>query len=200
MRPHNSGHWTQDGAVTSQFEQHLRAVLDLPLGDPQPARGVVGHGQHPRRPGRGHARRALRRGDGGASRRRRSTPTARRPGPGARSGTSTSAGDDLDDVAYQARAAASFFRTDPEATRARRCGDLPAAPLAWTGDSATAFLRRAPRRRRHGLRLRLARDERRLAGAHRLRDRRTRSRSSRRTARPTSSCATGARRAPAASG
>jgi 5-(carboxyamino)imidazole ribonucleotide synthase len=34
MRPHNSGHWSQDGAVTSQFENHLRAVLDLPLGSP----------------------------------------------------------------------------------------------------------------------------------------------------------------------
>jgi 5-(carboxyamino)imidazole ribonucleotide synthase len=34
MRPHNSGHWTIEGAVTSQFEQHLRAVLDLPLGSP----------------------------------------------------------------------------------------------------------------------------------------------------------------------
>jgi 5-(carboxyamino)imidazole ribonucleotide synthase len=33
MRPHNSGHWTIDGAITSQFEQHLRAILDLPLGD-----------------------------------------------------------------------------------------------------------------------------------------------------------------------
>lgn len=32
MRPHNSGHWTIDGAVTSQFEQHLRACLDYPLG------------------------------------------------------------------------------------------------------------------------------------------------------------------------
>ena len=32
MRPHNSGHWTIEGATTSQFEQHLRAVLDLPLG------------------------------------------------------------------------------------------------------------------------------------------------------------------------
>lgn len=32
MRPHNTGHWTIDGSVTSQFEQHLRAVLDLPLG------------------------------------------------------------------------------------------------------------------------------------------------------------------------
>ena len=34
MRPHNSGHWTIEGSVTSQFEQHLRAILDLPLGDP----------------------------------------------------------------------------------------------------------------------------------------------------------------------
>jgi 5-(carboxyamino)imidazole ribonucleotide synthase len=34
MRPHNSGHWTIEGAKTSQFEQHLRAVLDLPLGSP----------------------------------------------------------------------------------------------------------------------------------------------------------------------
>jgi 5-(carboxyamino)imidazole ribonucleotide synthase len=33
MRPHNSGHWTIEGARTSQFEQHLRAVLDYPLGD-----------------------------------------------------------------------------------------------------------------------------------------------------------------------
>ena len=32
MRPHNTGHWTQDGCVTSQFEQHVRAVLDWPLG------------------------------------------------------------------------------------------------------------------------------------------------------------------------
>lgn len=34
MRPHNTGHWSIDGANTSQFENHLRAVLDLPLGDP----------------------------------------------------------------------------------------------------------------------------------------------------------------------
>ena len=33
LRPHNSGHWSIEGSVTSQFEQHLRAVLDLPLGD-----------------------------------------------------------------------------------------------------------------------------------------------------------------------
>lgn len=35
MRPHNSGHWSQDGSLTSQFEQHLRAVLDWPLGSAQ---------------------------------------------------------------------------------------------------------------------------------------------------------------------
>lgn len=34
MRPHNTGHWTIDGAWTSQFENHLRAIVDLPLGDP----------------------------------------------------------------------------------------------------------------------------------------------------------------------
>ena len=34
MRPHNTGHWSIDGALTSQFENHLRAVLDLPLGAP----------------------------------------------------------------------------------------------------------------------------------------------------------------------
>jgi 5-(carboxyamino)imidazole ribonucleotide synthase len=36
MRPHNTGHWSMDGAVTGQFENHLRAVLDLPLGSPAP--------------------------------------------------------------------------------------------------------------------------------------------------------------------
>ena len=41
MRPHNSGHWSIDGSVTSQFEQHLRAVLDLPLGDTTPTAAVT---------------------------------------------------------------------------------------------------------------------------------------------------------------
>ncbi|MGV0578293.1 5-(carboxyamino)imidazole ribonucleotide synthase [Mycolicibacterium elephantis] len=41
MRPHNSGHWTMDGAVTGQFEQHLRAVLDYPLGDTAPTAPVT---------------------------------------------------------------------------------------------------------------------------------------------------------------
>ncbi|MFE6826734.1 5-(carboxyamino)imidazole ribonucleotide synthase [Streptomyces sp. NPDC057690] len=39
MRPHNSGHWSMDGAITSQFANHVRAVLDLPLGDPRPRAG-----------------------------------------------------------------------------------------------------------------------------------------------------------------
>ena len=41
MRPHNSGHWTIEGSRTSQFEQHLRAVLDYPLGDTTPTAPVV---------------------------------------------------------------------------------------------------------------------------------------------------------------
>ncbi|MEX5718188.1 5-(carboxyamino)imidazole ribonucleotide synthase [Geodermatophilus maliterrae] len=41
MRPHNSGHWTIEGARTSQFEQHLRAVLDYPLGSTEMAAPVV---------------------------------------------------------------------------------------------------------------------------------------------------------------
>ncbi|WP_026061724.1 5-(carboxyamino)imidazole ribonucleotide synthase [Rhodococcus rhodochrous] len=41
MRPHNSGHWGMDGARTGQFEQHLRAVLDYPLGDTSPIAPVT---------------------------------------------------------------------------------------------------------------------------------------------------------------
>jgi 5-(carboxyamino)imidazole ribonucleotide synthase len=41
MRPHNSGHWTIEGARTSQFEQHLRAVLDYPLGETTPTAPAV---------------------------------------------------------------------------------------------------------------------------------------------------------------
>lgn len=41
-RVHNSGHWTQDGSVTSQFENHIRAVLDLPLGPPDLRVGTAG--------------------------------------------------------------------------------------------------------------------------------------------------------------
>src|ERR1019366_2205276 len=44
LRPHNSGHWTIEGATTSQFENHLRAVLDLPLGatDARSRQGATG--------------------------------------------------------------------------------------------------------------------------------------------------------------
>lgn len=41
MRPHNSGHWTIEGSVTSQFEQHVRAVLDYPLGSTAPRAPVT---------------------------------------------------------------------------------------------------------------------------------------------------------------
>jgi 5-(carboxyamino)imidazole ribonucleotide synthase len=108
MRPHNSGHWTQDGAVTSQFEQHLRAVLDLPLGDPSPRApwavmiNILG----------GPA-------EGGLDERFAAAmaehPDAKvhtygkAPRPGRKVGHVNVAGDDLDDVAYRARAAASVF-------------------------------------------------------------------------------------------
>jgi 5-(carboxyamino)imidazole ribonucleotide synthase len=41
MRPHNSGHWSIEGAATDQFSQHLRAVLDWPLGDTRPRARVA---------------------------------------------------------------------------------------------------------------------------------------------------------------
>ncbi|MEN2738067.1 5-(carboxyamino)imidazole ribonucleotide synthase [Microbacterium sp. X-17] len=108
MRPHNSGHWTQDGAVTSQFEQHLRAVLDLPLGDPSPRApwsvmvNILG----------GPAKDALADRFPAAM---AEHPDARihtygkAPRPGRKVGHVNVAGADLDDVAYTARAAAAFF-------------------------------------------------------------------------------------------
>lgn len=108
MRPHNSGHWTQDGAVTSQFEQHLRAVLDLPLGETTPTAdwavmvNILGGPS-----------------DGGLTDRfadaMRAHPSAKihtygkAPRPGRKVGHVTVSGDDLDDVVYEARAAASYF-------------------------------------------------------------------------------------------
>ena len=41
-RVHNSGHWTIEGCVTSQFENHLRAICDLPLGSTR----ALGHTRH----------------------------------------------------------------------------------------------------------------------------------------------------------
>ena len=54
MRPHNSGHWTIEGARTSQFEQHLRAVLDYPLGGNDAHCARRGYGQPACRPRRHH--------------------------------------------------------------------------------------------------------------------------------------------------
>lgn len=108
MRPHNSGHWSQDGAVTGQFEQHLRAVLDLPLGEAEPGSAwsvmvnILG----------GPAEDSLddRFGAALAEHPRAKVHTyGKAPRPGRKVGHVTVAGDDLDDVAYQARAAASFF-------------------------------------------------------------------------------------------
>ena len=117
MRPHNTGHWTQDGAVTSQFENHLRAVLDLPLGSPAPrARWTVmvnilgGPDDSP------VARSA---GCTTATRTRwpatpscGCTSTARSCGRGARSGHVNAYGDDLEDCLERARHAAAWFRGD----------------------------------------------------------------------------------------
>ncbi len=109
MRPHNSGHWSMDGAVTGQFEQHLRAVLDLPLGDPRPQGPVDRHGQRPRwRLPRPVPRLSARHGQG--PRRPRSTCTAREFAPVASSATSTSAGRDLADARERARHAADYLQ------------------------------------------------------------------------------------------
>jgi len=108
MRPHNSGHWSQEGAVTGQFEQHLRAVLDLPLGDPTPVAdwtvmvNILGG------PAEGplDARFAAAMAEHPAA---KVHTYGKAPRPGRKVGHVNVTGDDLDDVAYQARAAAAFF-------------------------------------------------------------------------------------------
>ncbi|MBF4575900.1 5-(carboxyamino)imidazole ribonucleotide synthase [Frondihabitans sp. VKM Ac-2883] len=108
MRPHNTGHWSIDGSTTSQFEQHLRAVLDLPLGDTGthadwsvmvnvlggPSDGTMAD----RLP-------ALMADQPGA----KVHDYGKEPRPGRKVGHVTVLGDDLDDVVYRARAAAQFF-------------------------------------------------------------------------------------------
>jgi 5-(carboxyamino)imidazole ribonucleotide synthase len=109
MRPHNSGHWSIDGSTTSQFEQHLRAVLDLPLGatgtrdewsvmvnilggptgQSMSERYEAMFGAHPTVKVHSYAKQSR---------------------PGRKVGHVTASGDDLDEVAYQARGAAAFFR------------------------------------------------------------------------------------------
>ncbi len=108
MRPHNSGHWSQDGAVTGQFEQHLRAVADLPLGDASPRApwsvmvNILG----------GPAEGTL---DERFAAAMTEHPSAKihtygkAPRPGRKVGHVNVAGDDLDDAVYVARAAAAHF-------------------------------------------------------------------------------------------
>jgi len=108
MRPHNTGHWTIEGSTTSQFEQHLRAVLDLPLGDTTPrapwtvmvnvlggpAEGTLAD----RLPGLLAAQPTAKVHDYGKD-----------PRPGRKVGHVTVLGDDLDDAVARARAAAAHF-------------------------------------------------------------------------------------------
>ncbi|WP_345801859.1 5-(carboxyamino)imidazole ribonucleotide synthase [Microbacterium sp. AZCO] len=108
MRPHNSGHWSQDGAVTSQFEQHLRAVLDLPLGDPSPRApwavmvNILGGPTEGALDDRFPA--ALAEYPGA-----KVHTYGKSPRPGRKVGHVNTVGEDLDDVVYEARAAASHF-------------------------------------------------------------------------------------------
>ncbi|WP_353988434.1 5-(carboxyamino)imidazole ribonucleotide synthase [Ruicaihuangia caeni] len=108
MRPHNSGHFSIDGSTTSQFEQHLRAVLDLPLGDTSPFApwsvmvNILGGPQDGPLDSRYGAALAA-------------EPTAKihnygkDPRPGRKVGHVTVTGDRLDDVLQRARAAAAHF-------------------------------------------------------------------------------------------
>jgi 5-(carboxyamino)imidazole ribonucleotide synthase len=116
MRPHNSAHWTIEGARTSQFEQHLRAVLDYPLGDTRAtARWVVMAnllGGTPEQEGPGLDERLH-------------MLFARDPAlkvhlygktirPGRKIGHVTALGDDLDEVRRRARAGVHWLRTGEE--------------------------------------------------------------------------------------
>ncbi|MBK0417649.1 5-(carboxyamino)imidazole ribonucleotide synthase [Leucobacter sp. CSA1] len=108
MRPHNSGHFSIEGSVTSQFEQHLRAVADLPLGatdmtapaavmvnvlggpeeGPMPVRYASALAEHPRAKIHSYDK---------------------QPRPGRKVGHVTVTGDDLEAVQREARAAAAAF-------------------------------------------------------------------------------------------
>jgi 5-(carboxyamino)imidazole ribonucleotide synthase len=119
-RPHNSAHWTIEGSTTSQFENHLRAVLDLPLGATDPIASHVasvnvfgGAGSGPsRRPG----------GDTGAEgtrglRAALAVPGAhvhlygKQPRPGRKLGHVTVCGGNADEVRDRAWAAARALGT-----------------------------------------------------------------------------------------
>ena len=112
MRPHNTGHWSIDGAVTGQFENHLRAVLDLPLGAPEArapwtvmvnilggARGSLSADLYAGYP------HVLARDP-----RLKVHLYGKAVQPGRKVGHVTAYGDDLDDVRRRARHAAAWFR------------------------------------------------------------------------------------------
>lgn len=111
MRPHNSGHWTIDGAVTSQFENHLRAVLDLPLGDPSATArwsvmvNIVGPAVVEGLPPLYDAYRHVLARDPGA----KVHLYGKEMRPGRKLGHVTVVGDDLDDLLARAHHAADYF-------------------------------------------------------------------------------------------
>ncbi len=114
MRPHNTGHWSMDGAVTGQFENHLRAVMDLPLGSPgarQPWTVMVNilGGDH------GELSEDLYAGYPHVMARDPQLKVhlyGKTVKPGRKVGHVTAYGNDLDDVRERAHHAASWFRGD----------------------------------------------------------------------------------------
>lgn len=112
MRPHNTGHWSIDGAITSQFENHLRAVLDLPLGDPAPRApwsvmvNILGGSVGRLYDGYPHVM--------ARDSRARVHLYGKSVRPGRKVGHVTAYGDELDDVLARARHAAGWFAGEVE--------------------------------------------------------------------------------------
>ncbi|HLN75785.1 MAG TPA: 5-(carboxyamino)imidazole ribonucleotide synthase [Nocardioidaceae bacterium] len=114
MRPHNTGHWSMDGAVTGQFENHLRAVLDLPLGSPEARQpwavmvNILGgdHGDLSKNLFGGYPHVFAR------DPRLKVHLYGKEVKPGRKVGHVTAYGDDLDDALERARHAAAWFRGD----------------------------------------------------------------------------------------
>jgi len=113
MRPHNSGHWTIDGAATSQFEQHLRAVLDLPLGSTamRDRHAVMANVLGGNYPDLGAAYLHCMARDPGL----RIHNYGKKVVPGRKVGHVTVSGDDPDDLLARARHAAAFMAGEDDA-------------------------------------------------------------------------------------
>lgn len=113
MRPHNTGHWSIDGALTSQFENHLRAVLDLPLGSPSLRSEVVvmtnvlGGAEEDLTGALQHVF--------ARDREARVHLYGKEVKPGRKVGHVTCLGTDVDDVRRRARHAANYLMGDPDA-------------------------------------------------------------------------------------